>query len=224
MGYYPDFAAISLSDYARLLQEIDLVPSRAILLEQTALRFKALEKAGIHHLADVLAATKTRPKLIALFESSLVDIDFLTVLGRELRSYQSKPNNISDFPELAPEISGLLEKAGIKNTLQLYDRVITLRKRQELAEETGIDSNIIDQLAHLTDLSRIQWVNHTFAYLLYQTGYDSARKIARADAGKLYKATEKWNAQHQLFKGKVGLRDIKRIIQAAQWVPEDIEF
>ncbi len=51
--------------------------------------------------------------------------------------------------------------------LKLYGEVLTLEKRNELSNKTGISKDDIMQLTKLTDLSRIRWVNHTFAYIYY---------------------------------------------------------
>ena len=58
------------------------------------------------------------------------------------------------------------ENIGIKNTLQLFDKVLTPKSRIEISKQSGIDKNEVFKITKLTDLSRIRWVNHTFAYVL----------------------------------------------------------
>jgi hypothetical protein len=67
-------------------------------------------------------------------------------------------------------------------------------------------------------LMRVQWVSPTFARMLIVAGYDSAVKVAEANADDLCEALASINAGGKFFKGKIGLRDIKRLVQAASYV------
>jgi hypothetical protein len=55
--------------------------------------------------------------------------------------------------------------------------------------------------------------------MLLAAGYDSAKKVSEADAGELFKALDRVNKESKFFMGKLGLRDIKRLIKAASYVP-----
>jgi len=76
----------------------------------------------------------------------------------------------------------------------------------------------------LIDLSRIRWVNHTFAFVLYESGYNTAEKVATADPEKLYEKVKKLNDERKFFPAHIGLTDMKRCVEAAQLVPFDIEY
>ena len=122
---------------------------------------------------------------------------------------------------------GVAEKllnTGIKNTLQLYDKVLTEKKRRELSEKTQIPISEIYKLTCLTDLSRIKWVNHTFAFMLYESGYQSAVEVANARPQVLYESVRAFNKQHKILRHNIGLNDIKRTIEAAQGLDSDINF
>ncbi|MBI9108890.1 MAG: hypothetical protein JEZ04_19260 [Spirochaetales bacterium] len=51
--------------------------------------------------------------------------------------------------------------------------ILTADKRELLSKKTGIDKNEILKLTKLTDLSRIRWVNHTFAYITVENIFSS---------------------------------------------------
>jgi hypothetical protein len=51
--------------------------------------------------------------------------------------------------------------------------------------------------------------------MLVAAAYDSASKVAAAEAEGLYEALLRVNAGDKFFKGKIGLRDVKRLVQAA---------
>jgi hypothetical protein len=57
-----------------------------------------------------------------------------------------------------------------------------------------------------------------------EAGYDSAAKVAAADFEDLHQALIRVNEGNRFFKGKIGLRDIKRLIQAAGYVSSWVSF
>ena len=80
------------------------------------------------------------------------------------------------------------------------------------------------RLARLTDLSRIKWVNHTFAYVLMEAGYDSAGSVADADYKKMYTSIKQLNLEKEIYKGNIGANDMKRCVEAAQDLELDVEY
>ena len=80
------------------------------------------------------------------------------------------------------------------------------------------------KLAKLTDLSRIRWVNHTFAYVLLEAGYDTAEKVAAADYKALYETVKTLNEEREIYKGHIGVHDMKLCVEAAEDVSLEIEY
>ena len=117
-----------------------------------------------------------------------------------------------------------LEKLGIKNTLQIFDKILSPQSRNEISIQTGISESEILKLAKLTDLSRIRWVNHTFAYVLLEAGFDTAEKVADADYKELYEKVKKLNEERGIYKAHIGLHDMKLCVEAAKDVSLDIEY
>lgn len=91
-------------------------------------------------------------------------------------------------------------------------------KREEFIEYTGLDENFLDKIFTSVGLTRIQWVNPLFAKVLADAGYKNAETIAKANPEDLYKAVNTINQEGQYFKGKIGLRDMKRLVKAASYV------
>jgi hypothetical protein len=83
---------------------------------------------------------------------------------------------------------------------------------------TGVDAENIKMLAQLANLTRVQWVSPTFARMLIDAGYHSCSELVAADADELCEALERLNVGGKFFKGKIGLRDIKRLIHAASYI------
>jgi hypothetical protein len=224
MGYYLDLNAIRLDEYQAILENADLLPSRRVLQENTAAIFKTLKAQGLATVADLQKALKSKAKLQRFAEESGLDEGYLKILIREVNSLQPKPNKLADFPETPAEAVSGLASLGIRHTLQLFDRVLTPEARAALAAEAGVDEGEILRLARLTDLSRIRWVNHTFAYILLETGYNSSAKVAQADPAQLHADVIRLNEERGFYKAKIGLHDMVLCVNAAKEVSQEIVF
>lgn len=167
MGYHIDLTTITLEAYKEKLRNAYLPPSRAMLKDRLDERFDYFASVGIRNLKELQQTLKKKDKLDALTKEICFKGDYLTILLREINSTLPKPNKISDFTGITPEIVAKLKKIGINDTQKLYDKVKTPQSRNELAKNTEISPNIILELTKLTDLSRIKWVGATFARMLH---------------------------------------------------------
>lgn len=224
MGYYIDLKQICIDDYKQILKSANLIPSWMVLKENIEENLEIIKKEGIQNLAELKQALKSKDKLQEFSEHSGLPEDYLNVLRRVINGYHPKPNKIKDFPKTTKTTAGKLEKNGIKNSLQLFDKIKTAKSRSQLSEEMGIKEEEVLRLAILTDLSRIRWVNHTFAYVLYEAGYRSVEKIAKTNAQELYKNIKQLNSKTNFYKAHIGLNDMKMVIEAAKNLTLDIEY
>ena len=224
MGYYIDLKALHLDEYKEILRAADLLPSRMILKENIDEVFSILKVHKIETVDDIQSTLKNKKRLQDFSKATGLPEDYLKILVREVNSYRQKPNQIKDFPHISEDGIMELEKLGLKNTLQLFDKVLTPQSREELSRRTGIDTDEIMRLTRLTDLTRIRWVNHTFAYVLLQAGYDSAERVAEADPAVLHEKVNKLNEEKGFYKGHIGLHDMKLCVEAAKDVPLEIQY
>lgn len=224
MGFYVDLKAIPLEQFKNKLEAADLLPSRKILKVNIDKVFDVFTKNKIQNVEELFQELRTKTKVLSLSKELEIDEDYLTILARELKSYRQPPCKIKDFSDVNGAVVSKLEATGIKNTSQLFDLVLTSAHRHELSAQAGIDIKTIDWLTRLTDLSRIRWVNHTFAYVLLEAGYDSVRKVAEADYAKLYEDIKRLNEERNLYKGHIGLHDMKLCVEAAAEIPDDIQY
>ena len=224
MGYYIELENISLEQYRSKLEKAYLPPSRSILNERLGERFAYFQKIGIANLVELMQLLKKKDRLLELQKEECLSGDYLKILLRELNSMVPKPNKLKDFPGLPDGVSDSLEKIGIKNTFKLYDRVLTPEKRANLAKETGIDAAKILELTGLCDLSRIKWVGVTYATILYDLGIVSVEKATKADPIELHKQINQLNLERSIFKGHIGLNDVRILVEVAKEVPLEIEY
>lgn len=216
--YHINAEKVSLDDLQKRLEATDLVPSRASLREKIAIRMKALKKQGITTLAELRNELKNAKRLTAVAKATGIDEQYLVLLRREIEGYFPKSVALKTITWLPKDEIAKLEQNGIDDTAMLYGAVNNTQKRTELAKSTGVALATLEALARLADLMRVQWVSPTFARMLIVAGYDSAAKVAAANADELCEALTSINAEDRFFKGKIGLRDIKRLVQAASYV------
>ena len=224
MGYYIDLAGISIDEYREILRSGDLLPSQMVLKEDIDDIFKSIKGQGIEDVEQLRIALRSKKKLQEFSRQSGISEDYLKILIRNVNSYRQKPNQIRDLPGISESVIQKLESLGLKNTLQLYDRILTSQSRNELSSRTGVSENDILRLAKLTDLCRIRWVNHTFAYVLLETGYGTAEEVANAAHQELYEKVKKLNEERGIFKGHIGVHDMKLCVEAARALPFEIKY
>lgn len=224
MGYYIDLGKITLEDYQKKLEYAYLLPSRMILKEKLDERFGYFEQIGIKNIKELMQILKKKDKFTELSKVACLSGDYLTILLRELNSTFPKPNKIADFIWLSKNTIDKLENIGIINTEKLYDKVLTKIDRLKLADSTGIDYTEILELTKLTDLSRIKWVGVTYAQMLYDLGVDTVEKVSKSDPIDLHARISQRIKEHNIFKGGIGINDVKILVEAANELPLEIEY
>jgi hypothetical protein len=156
MGYYIELNSISIDSYKDILKSSDLLPSRNILKDNIENNFAIIKKQKIRNLDELLSRLKDKNKLHDFSKQSGISENYLTILVREIKSIRPSPNKIKDFPNVSTNTVSKLEKLGIKNTLQLFEKVLTPKNRMDLSKQIGINENEVLKITKLTDLSRIR--------------------------------------------------------------------
>ncbi|MGI9623419.1 MAG: DUF4332 domain-containing protein, partial [Acidimicrobiales bacterium] len=137
------------------------------------------------------------------------------LLKRALGGFFPKPRALKDCTWLDESVVCALNDAGIRNTDQFNQAAKGGLARVE--QEVGLKGEALAEVAALSDLSRVQWVSPNFAGALVAAGYRTPATLAAADPQALYEAVAKANQQSGFYKGTVGQRDIRRVIQAARY-------
>ncbi|WKY43281.1 DUF4332 domain-containing protein [Eubacteriaceae bacterium ES2] len=217
MSYYKELRSISLHDYKAMLLEMNLIKSRLILRENIDERFAIIKNQGISDLEQLTCVLKSKKKKEQFAEISGIDLDYLTVLIREVNSLHPKPNLLRDLPCIDEQVAEGLEAAGYKDTYSIYELVKDKSKCQKIVDRFSLSNDTMGMIINYADISRIRWVNHTFAYILIKVGYDCVEKIANADCNQLYRMIKAANEEEQIYKGRIGLNDIEILIEWADW-------
>lgn len=215
MAYHLDFSTMSLADLKAKLERTDLIPSQLPLMEGIDRKLAALGKAGIRNLEDLSAALKGAKGPSALASASKVPEGYLVLLRRTIESFRPKSAKLSEYPGIEATLVNALAELGIRDSKALYEAAPDAKSAAALAKKAGVEAKALGELRCLCDLSRIQWLSPTFARTLYAAGYESASRIAASKAEDLYEAVLRANEGGRHYKGKVGLRDIGRLVALA---------
>ncbi len=217
MQYDIDENAIDLDALQQRLENTDLIPSQEPLRDKLDEKLTAIGKARIKSMGDLRNALKTDKSLALLAKESGVDVTYLQLLKRTVNGFLPKPRPLKTFDWIGRDTINKLREQGIKNTRQLF--IAASEDTGAFAKRTGISQVDAAALFAVSDLCRIQWVSPPFARALVAAGATNPAAVARADPKALSKSVEKANQDATFFKVKVGLRDIKRLVAAARYVP-----
>lgn len=224
MSYSIDFSKITLEQYEKELRKKILIPSRQILKEKMDVHFNAFKNMNIKNLEELFFTVSNKKTKADLLKDKNISDEYLTVLHRELKSIQSKPLKLREFNWISGDTINKVEQAGIANTKLLYERLGKSKDRKQFSKTIGVDEKEITELLKLSDLTRIQWVNATFAHVLIAAGFDTAEKVSKANHEDLYNKIASKNDEMKLYKGKIGLNDMKICIEAAKSIDKEIEI
>lgn len=215
MAYHMDFSKTSLADLKAKLERTDLIPSQLPLMEGIDGKLAALKRAGVSSLEDLSRSLKGKRGPAALAEASGVEEGYLVLMRRAIEGFRPKPVGLGEYPGIPPSVVRALEGAGIRDSKALFEAAPDAKAAAALARRAGVPAAELRELLCLADLSRIQWVGAAFARALYAAGYRSPRDIAAATAEAVYEAAVRANADGRYYKGKVGLRDMGRLVALA---------
>ena len=171
--YHLDFEKFSLQKFKRSLQKRNMIPSRVILKQDIEERFKILDSNGIKTLKALIDVLKSNQKIVAFSKKTGLSKEYLTILKREASSYHPNPINLNKLPGIDAKTVELLEKLSIRNTKQYFNKVNCGTGTKQLAQETSISIDKLNELASLSDLARLYGVGPVFARIIYDVGINS---------------------------------------------------
>jgi hypothetical protein len=224
VGYYIDLSEITLDELLNDLKSVDLLPSQQILKEDIDKNFEKIKNQKINNLEELQTALKTKKSMETFSNQSSISIEYLTILRRLTNSYHPEPRDIKDFSCINEKIKTGLRELGILTTVNLYDWIKNESERKKLKSILDITDKDILLLTKLTDLSRLRYVNQSFAELLVNSCYDTVDKIKNANYEELYDDLIKINNEKKYFKGKIGLKDMKFLVNDKIYSTSAIEY
>ncbi|UCE09532.1 MAG: DUF4332 domain-containing protein [Candidatus Thorarchaeota archaeon] len=131
---------------------------------------------------------------------------------------------LSDFRDVSQEYADKLGKIGIKNVSEMLDAGRTRKGRQEIAERSGVPLKVVEELALLSDLSRIPGLKAIRARLYYDAGVETLDKLAKWDPEELRTMLVRFVAESG-FDGMVPWpKEAKCAVETARELPRLLEY
>lgn len=168
--YHLDPDQYTLGAFQRNLSSREMIPSRVILKQELPRRFQQLADQGIVTLGDLLAVLKTKPKREEFSQVTGLQVEYLTVLNREAKSYLPNPVRLDAYAGISPDLLEVLKQRGITHSKHLYLAAARRGDRQMLARELGVSFSELTELLCLADLSRLYGFGPVFSRMMHDVG------------------------------------------------------
>ncbi|MFZ5966964.1 MAG: DUF4332 domain-containing protein [Bacillota bacterium] len=222
--YSIDLEDIPLDEFKQLLESIDLLPGRKVLLDGLAGVITRLKKRGVLNLSQLQQALKNKKKYPELQEALSVTNEYLVILNREINSYVSKPIPLAKLGILTEWEIKNLQSNEIHTTKELYESCRTKASRKKVALYTNISEERMEYILQVIDLIRINGVGPSFAKILNRMGIKKVEDYVMTDSQEILRDFREMNKGNAYAKVKLGLKDIEYCKRFARKLKTAIEW
>ena len=131
--------------------------------------------------------------------------------------------SIGKLKGMSTELEAKLKERGFYNSDQLLGAAQTPAGRKALAEQVGVESRAILELANRADLARVRGIAGVFSDLLEQAGVDTVKELATRRPDNLHAKLLEINAQG--LAGRAPTLDmVKDWVAQAKELPKLLEY
>ena len=131
---------------------------------------------------------------------------------------------IIDIEGIGPVYSEKLNEIGIQYVSELLDAGSTRKRREDLAETTGISHNLLLEWINLADLFRIKGIGEEWSDLLEEAGVDTVVELAQRNPVNLHLSLVDVNEAKNLVRRTPTLEQIEDWVEQAKSLPRKIEY
>lgn len=201
----------------------------AWLGERYALSLKEASQQHVHAYLSASAAQGSRLRVRGLglyfAFSGQAPLAELVSSAREAGAANTRrAEKLRAFRGVRAEDAARLEALGVATTRDMLDAGRTPQQRRSLAERSGLPAEVIEDLVHLADLSRIEGVKGIRARLYVDAGVDTLDKLAAWEPGALRAYLVEWVARTG-FEGVAPLpKELENTISAARGLPRMVQY
>ncbi|UCH03308.1 MAG: DUF4332 domain-containing protein [Candidatus Bathyarchaeota archaeon] len=132
--------------------------------------------------------------------------------------------SLSVIEGIGPAYAQQLSAAGIRTPNDLLEAGSTKKKREDLAEQTGITEKLILEWVNLADLFRIKGVGEEYSDLLEEAGVDTVVELSRRNPANLHAKICEVNEEKKLVRRPPSLNQVMDWIQQAKKLPRKITY
>ncbi len=185
-----NFSMSKMAAYTRLLLEGD---ARGRYVDYASMLLGILEEldqAGVLHLMDLVARLETREKAeIFVSEGGISAQNLAAVMKYAVYWFIPMEKPLGGLVRADPVMKNaiqVLRNLGIRTNLGLLQQGITAADRRKLTQDSRLPEEVISELIHRADLSRLPWASKATISNILGAGYGSLARLASADPQKLY--------------------------------------
>lgn len=117
-----------------------------------------------------------------------------------------------------------LNNIGLTNTDKFLEACRTKAGRRKVAEDAGIEEDLILTWANYVDLFRINGVREQYARLLEAAGVDTVPELAQRNPDNLYEAMKATNDEEKLAERLPGKDQVADWVRQAKELPRMLEY
>jgi len=121
---------------------------------------------------------------------------------------------ISSLKGITPQLTAKLKELDITNTDHFLQVAAKPSGRKELAQHTGVDTELILALANRADLARINGIAGVYADLLEIAGVDTVKELAQRNPESLHAKLVEINNEKKLS------GNTPSVSMGEQWIAE----
>jgi len=137
---------------------------------------------------------------------------------------QGRRIRVMDMEGIGPVYSKTLGEIGINYIDELLDAGATRKKRQELAEITGISSLLIMDWVNMADLHRINNIAEEWSDLLEEADVNTVVELAQRNPEHLFVKLVEINESKNLVRRLPNLEQVEDWITQAKLLPRVVEY
>jgi hypothetical protein len=219
MSYQINCSEFNVQEILRRIQRTDLVPSLDCIKTKAETILKKLEKRGFGNLEKIRKALGNKRKLSEIAKEESIDENVLVLFRREIEGWIVKIRSIDELDWIAPECLNKVKECGIRNAEDSYNILREVEERNKICQKLKIQKEIIEEIYGICELMRIRWLSPKVTRIIYELNY-TVSKIQQADPKILCANVDKYNRYKNYYKGKLGERDINRIIFESEFVKD----
>jgi len=216
MQYIPDDTCFTIEQVERRILDTDLIPSMEVLKSCISGVCKKILHNKIENLEKLRNVLKTKTKLHTIAVELEINDNYLVLLKREIDGWKPKIRRIDEFSWINLEEIRVLKANGIMTSEDAYNHFSNKKERGRFTN-LGVNNSTIEEVYRISSLLRVRWISPTLGRVINEIGYDVG-KLKKANAEMLTKAIDDYNKEKGYYKGKVGLRDVNRLIFEAKYV------
>ena len=125
---------------------------------------------------------------------------------------------------IGPAFAQKLHEVGVTTILSFFERGVTAKGREELAELTGISGKLILEWINHVDLYRIKGVGSEYADLLEAAGVDTVVELANRNATNLFNKLLAVNEEKKLVRRTPVESQVQEWVEQAKKLPRVITY